>query len=218
MTNITLYHGCNNNRKQEFLENNFGVSKGDRHWLGDGIYFFDDDIESYKWIQKMYKQREKKFATTFDNLFEKYSIVIHNLNPDNKVLNLIDNNDHIAKFNHTKKLYMQRKQKVKHKNLEFNDGIIINFMFSGAIIKESYDIVKAQFKDNYFQNNSRFIFPERLHNQYCVKNTNVLTSKILIKTINLDCFNEYQKVLGYTSSAYNKQRKNLYLKEVRNES
>lgn len=48
---ITLYHGTDNKAADKILETKtFNKSKGDNHWLGDGVYFYKEKRYAFRWI------------------------------------------------------------------------------------------------------------------------------------------------------------------------
>lgn len=48
---ITLYHGTDNKAADKILETRtFNKSKGDNHWLGDGVYFYKEKFDLIKAI------------------------------------------------------------------------------------------------------------------------------------------------------------------------
>ncbi len=50
-----LYHGTTNDSAKKILEEKrFKKSTGDRHWLGDGVYFYEDMILAYRWLWIVY--------------------------------------------------------------------------------------------------------------------------------------------------------------------
>lgn len=49
-----LFHGTEIERGEIMLKwNHMFLSSGDKHWLGDGSYFYEDDFYAYKWIKDM---------------------------------------------------------------------------------------------------------------------------------------------------------------------
>ena len=49
MFNEHLYHGTGRERGDRMLSNQMmEVSVGEHHWLGDGSYFFDEQLYAYK--------------------------------------------------------------------------------------------------------------------------------------------------------------------------
>ena len=56
-----VYHGTNIDRGRKMLENSLmEESIGDRHWLGDGSYFYEEDFYAFKWVRDMFKSYFKK--------------------------------------------------------------------------------------------------------------------------------------------------------------
>lgn len=51
------YHGCDKESGKEVLRSKFLPSEGDRQWLGDGVYFFENDPVPAEW----WAEQRKKF-------------------------------------------------------------------------------------------------------------------------------------------------------------
>ena len=67
-----VYHGTTlENANSIVSEKNIKQSIGDRHWLGDGVYFYEEFLYAVRWI----RCKEKS-----DELFEKYAIISAELN------------------------------------------------------------------------------------------------------------------------------------------
>jgi hypothetical protein len=86
------YHGSDYQRGKKFIEKQeFIESIGDRHWLGNGCYFYEDDFYAYFWIENMCRQKYKcsKCNSTLRCINNKYMILtaeIHTL--DERIFNL----------------------------------------------------------------------------------------------------------------------------------
>lgn len=66
-----LFHGTDLSRGQKMIKwKNMFNSEGDRHWLGDGTYFYEDDFYAYKWIRDMYKDMHKHYPNPPLDLFK----------------------------------------------------------------------------------------------------------------------------------------------------
>ncbi len=47
---LTGYHGTNKEAADKIMERGkFLISKGDKQWLGDGIYFYPNFGDAYNW-------------------------------------------------------------------------------------------------------------------------------------------------------------------------
>lgn len=53
MTYLTTgFHGTSKNDGDSILTRGFSVSRGDNHWLGDGVYFFAEDQDmAFQWCR-----------------------------------------------------------------------------------------------------------------------------------------------------------------------
>lgn len=52
MEKISLYHGTELKNAKKILNGEFKVKKNDEHWLGNGIYFFEDESLARWWTTK----------------------------------------------------------------------------------------------------------------------------------------------------------------------
>lgn len=67
-TVMKAYHGTSLKNAESIMENGFWPSVGEKHWLGDGVYFFrEDDVQAQVWayhekhnLIKKRKYREAK--------------------------------------------------------------------------------------------------------------------------------------------------------------
>ena len=64
---LKFYHGTNRKRGQKFIKNqSMEFSKGEKHWLGDGIYLFEDDFWAYWWIRELYKEKYNEIVNSIE--------------------------------------------------------------------------------------------------------------------------------------------------------
>lgn len=85
-----LSHGTEIDRGKMMLsEKQMDISRGDNHWLGDGVYLYEDDFYAYKWIRDMYKSKYHSYPMPAELLFEKYFILkVHVLTSKEKIFDL----------------------------------------------------------------------------------------------------------------------------------
>ena len=58
MTNKNYYHGTTKACAYSILNSKkMNPSTGDRHWLGDGIYFYEEEFYAYNWLIYYYKKK-----------------------------------------------------------------------------------------------------------------------------------------------------------------
>ena len=65
---MTLYHGTKKENAEKIIESQkMFPSQGDKHWLGDGIYFYEEGFHAFKWI--WYKENDR------NRLLKNYAII-----------------------------------------------------------------------------------------------------------------------------------------------
>jgi hypothetical protein len=173
---IRGYHGTTQKNARQILENKVMLpSRGSDHWLGDGVYFFEDDFYAYKWIvqqcSKIYKEDySEKILIKEYQIFEVYLNIETERVFD---LRILDNKRY---FDCAYQKLLQEKNKIEEiKEIELSDGVVINFLFSVLDYNKKYDLVIANFilnKNNYQKINSRLGYIEQV--QLCVKNTKII--------------------------------------------
>lgn len=175
-----LYHGTNIERGNRMLANEMmEESIGDRHWLGDGSYFYEDDIYAYKWISDMFKSKFKRKYINVEELFNNYIIIFGILNIKKERVFDLENPQHKILFDRVMD-NCKRKQEFskKYANCKVPDGVTINIMFNILGYKDKYDVVKAMFimrQDKYRDGASRLNYmPEK---QICLKNISLFKPK-----------------------------------------
>ncbi|MFA5575939.1 MAG: hypothetical protein WCZ27_02625 [Tissierellaceae bacterium] len=196
-----LYHGTEIARGKEMLKQQKMVSsRGDKHWLGDGSYFYEDDFYAYKWIKDMYKGRFKKDPNTPNSLFDKYGILEGEVRtPKNRIFDL-DRPRNKIEFD---KIYENCKIKQQYlqrfSDTELADGVVLNIMFNDMWYLDEYDIVIATFKrrsKKYVGNSIRLNHISE--KQICVKNPQVVTPLSFC-----DCSHKVDEFQNLINSLYN---------------
>lgn len=163
-----VYHGTPKDKAEKIIcEKCFNESKGDRHWLGDGVYFYRDLFYAVRWIRCLDKNRTS-------NLFENYSILAVELNVDKERIFSFFNPEHKLLFYSVLEACNEKMKSLNLKN-EIVDGVILNIMFKKMKYGNDYDMIEAAFvhEDKKMGNfNSRLCyFPEI---QFCVKNDEII--------------------------------------------
>lgn len=173
MFNQTLYHGTEKDRGYRMLSNNkMEVSRGDRHWLGDGAYFFEESFFSYKWIIDMYYAHSKRDPKNNDELLERYLIIQATIAIRfDRIFNM-DTFGHKAEFDKVYRRCRQLQQYSKRlQGFDIAEGVILNIMFTELQYDKSFDIVMCTFKQKeskYKKTNIRKSYiPQK---QVCIKN------------------------------------------------
>ncbi|MDA3732883.1 hypothetical protein PBV87_15510 [Niameybacter massiliensis] len=196
MFNEHLYHGTGRERGDRMLSNQMmEVSVGEHHWLGDGSYFFDEQLYAYKWISDMYKNKFRQQPQN-KNLIENYSILDAHIKVEKK--RLLD----LSKAEY--KMMFDQVYTLMHKHQEYSntfdkvaiaDGIVINYMFNNLGFDEDFDVVSALFiqnSRNYSAVGTRLGYmPQK---QFCIKNLNVID---VIEEVNyIDSIPSFQQQLS----------------------
>ena len=149
---IKGHHGTDIDSCKSILKSNYKISKGDQHWLGEGVYFFIEGLSTdtidlaEKWA----------IAEAWDNDVKKYKYqefaVIESLIEveEDKILDLTTK-DGVEFLTDLVKLFFDRikesKKNQKNKEWEFYDGELINiarkannFPFDIEVVKGNYYI------------------------------------------------------------------------------
>lgn len=207
------FHGSWEFRKKEMLLcNEMQITRGDKHWLGDGVYFYKDMYDAYSWIKNMYKDKFCEEPKSYDELSKWYGIIIGEIEVEKaRIFDLDNKHNNLLIEEVTKKLKSRQAYSQRFKDDEINDGVTLNIIFNDFGYKDKYDVVIATFSPkgiNYKGKSTRFEY--RLENQICVKNKSVIKD---IKEHNFkSMYNEfdliYNKINKYKNSYNNKSKRN----------
>lgn len=176
MQQLTGFHGSAKERGERLLHNNrMEISIGDRHWLGDGSYFYEEDFYAYKWCVDMFKERHNSKVTE-EELQKHYLIIKGIISVRKDRIFDMDAVEHRALFDRTYDLIKEKREySRKFKDGLLAEGVVLNYLFNVLNYKVDYDIVHATFMIN--RKNYRNI-PTRLgyicQVQLCVKNLGII--------------------------------------------
>lgn len=206
MTTI-LYHGTNKTRGNRMLINKEQIiSRGDGHWLGDGLYMFPDFVYVYKWIVDMYNSRhnpgEKSPLPEYNRLIDNYMILQFTVTLNaNRLFDLTKPEFKIL-FDFTLK---EMKDKGKIPDREMPEGVVLNYMFEELSYDDRYDAIKAMFTmyKNQYKFKARLNYMPQV--QICIRNWDI------VKTI--EEYNFEDKV-----EKYNNMIGNLYYDDTISEA
>ena len=173
-----LFHGTEIERGEIMLKwNHMFLSSGDKHWLGDGSYFYEDDFYAYKWIKDMYVEKFKTEPNPPNSIFYKYKIIKGRIKTSKDRIFNLDKPRNKIEFD---RVYENCKKKQKYSkrfsDVELPDGVILNIMFNDMWYSEEYDLVIATFKrrgNKYINDPMRLNFISE--KQICVKNLKKVT-------------------------------------------
>lgn len=168
-----LFHGTEIERGEKMLQwDNMMLSCGDKHWLGDGSYFYEDDFYAYKWIKDMYLNQFKKEPNPPKSLFDRYKILIGKIETNKDRIFNLDKPRNKMEFDRVyKNCEGMQKYSKRFSDAQLADGVILNIMFNDMSYAKEYDVVIASFKrrSNKYDNDPiRLNF--MLEKQICVKN------------------------------------------------
>lgn len=210
-----LFHGSNRVRGEKALRTQrLPITEGERHWLGDGHYFFKEDFDSYKWIVDMFNKRCHTLTLNYANLIKYYLILESDIQTyEIRVLDLTTSRYKILYDKVYEELVFKKQEKI-------SEGVVINYMFNELPdYKTEFDLVKAMFTLNskqYDGMETRIGYIPQV--QVCIKNENIIQS---ISELNFNDKNsEYENLLNnyhfgsrnLRSSTYSKDRTYKYLK------
>lgn len=172
MINESIYHGSERNRGEEIVrKKQMVLSRGEKHWLGDGAYFYTEEFYSYKWIVDMYNKRYAKEEFSHESLMKWYLILKGKVHVDAAKVFDLTKAEHKIIFDFILK---ELKNKLKISDGVMPEGVVINYMFEELGYKEKFDLVKALFG----LNRHKYKFKNRLgympQEQICIKNTEVV--------------------------------------------
>jgi hypothetical protein len=149
---IKGHHGTDIDSCKAILKSNYKISKGDQHWLGDGVYFFIEGLSTdttnlaEKWaIAEAWDNDNKRYKYTDFAVIESLIEV-----EEDKILDLTTE-DGVNILSDLVSLFFDRirksKKNQKNKEWEFYDGELINmarkannFPFDIEVIKGNYYI------------------------------------------------------------------------------
>lgn len=184
------FHGCNNNRAEKLLDLQKGIpSIGDRHWLGDGFYLYDEKFYAYNWINGMFKKnKQRSIIDDNDNIEEHFKILECTYNIESDRIFDLDKAEHRILLDHRREGYI-KKLKKENKNLDeekLHEGVLLNDLFNKDSIKEQFDVIVATFQRRYYKyKEMKYEFrlntlPEK---QICIRNQSII-----------NCIEEYDYV------------------------
>lgn len=196
---LNLYHGTWLDNYNSITNSGFSISTKNNLWLGDGIYFFYEDIYAFKWCVGIYTNKKKVYDK--EDIIKSTCILNCLADIDeNRIFDLTYINNQI-KFDYfyNKIKNMENKYSkllTSGKNVQ---GVVLNFMFREYDeYKGKYDAVK-QFYRLYRENYSNE-FPPSIQGipqyQLCIKNKDVIKKEITIIDVSSK-YDEYIKNWNY---------------------
>ena len=115
------YHGTSLQNAESILENGFKISQGNDYWLGDGVYFFEEDAEmAIDWC----------IAEGYKKIYEKYIVLQSLICASKKYIYNLFEPEGYEFFHEFRRKFINKVEKgeysVRIKNKHVLDGAIIN--------------------------------------------------------------------------------------------
>lgn len=207
-----LYHGTTRSNAEIILSSQFiKPSAGDRHWLGDGVYFYKEDIMAYNWC--FYEYRKTKSISSMeeinpDEIYKNHSILLVKTNIESERifdLNLVEHQIVFAKC-----IENLKEKKPFENNNSYAEGLILNLMFNELGFNEKFDMVIGNFyKKEYPFPFGKKRIPIITEQQICIKKENCIKS---IADFNYkEKISSYNDLLGFiNNNKYNYVSKRKY--------
>ena len=169
-----MYHGTGRERGERMLrKKHMEYSRGDGHWLGDGIYLYHDKLNVFRWINLKFKEIYPKEKID-DELYQKYMILEVSIEvKDDRMFSLL-NPESWIEFDYAREKAQKKAAYAKRLNsVEMTDGVVLNIMFDNLGYRDLYDVVVGIFPlEKISAYKTRFNGLSEL--QYCVKNPNII--------------------------------------------
>lgn len=203
---LTGYHATKKKNEKGILRDGFKISNSDNfhHWLGSGIYFWEDSYYAVEWNMI---DLEKNGILTQKNMLEKYIIFKATIKTEkNKIINLSSPRGTIM-FEKFKKDVMNSANTEQRERLrKINDDIFwVNFMSKKGLF-DKYNIIIANYNKIINKgNNNKADFIKYEQTQICVKSNNFIENVSIFK--NTKEIKDLYKIIK-------ENRKNQKVKEV----
>lgn len=105
------------------------ISVGDNHRLGDGSYFFEEEVYAYKWCVDMFYDRYKYLTFSQQLLLKNYLIICAKIQAINGRVFDLAKLEHKSIYDQTlKKMMEMQEYSSKFNEKEFAEGIVINYL------------------------------------------------------------------------------------------
>lgn len=120
-----VHHGTDKRSAELIKEAQFNLSVGDRHWLGDGVYYFENNPKmAYEWSKaEGYKRKYNEYSILESNLVVEFADLLNLDEPEDAEL-----------FHQHRELLVQRIKEasfsVRSRNQKVLDGKVLNDLCS----------------------------------------------------------------------------------------
>lgn len=143
LLSIVGHHGTSDESARAITKNNFSISKGDKEWLGDGVYFFVEGVSSKtadlaeKWaVAQAWNPKERKNNYAIIGIIESLIEV-----KESDFLDLTIE-DGVEIFNYLIERYESKLRSI-NKKLKYADGSLINLVRKEQALP--LEVVKGNF-------------------------------------------------------------------------
>src|SRR5690606_20147599 len=137
------HHGTSFDSAKQILSSNYGLSKGDDEWLGDGVYFFVPGVST-----KTCDLAEKwAIARAWDNgkkalKYREYCVLQSNIQVDESKLLDLTVEDGVEILSYLVDRYKEKIDSIG-KKLKFYDGLLLNLARGEGFLP--LEVVKGNF-------------------------------------------------------------------------
>ena len=171
------YHGTTRDKCRNIFKcKRFYPSRGDKHWLGDGVYFYLESFFAYRWCVLNCKNKMTSRLNA-QCIIDRYSIIEVDINVEERRIFNIDGIEH-------KSILMEIYEEIKNlaemsskfKNVEMVEGVVLNYLFSILHYDKDFDIILATFPVDLFLYKNIKMRHAISEMQICVRNGSVINN------------------------------------------
>lgn len=179
------YHGTSKEASESILKNGFKISKSKNkkyEWLGDGVYFWEDDYYAVQWnIINIEKDNKDKNI----EVLEDYEIIKSKLKVNKLKLFELSSPEGSIIYKELKEKLSNRFVEEGYKNYieklsKQSDKFWINLLEDNGFFKE-FDIITATYKNEKNKERYKDDIVLNVQKQICVKNINCIITSELYK-------------------------------------
>lgn len=132
MNKYLVYHGTPYDNIEKIINNNFYISQGDQHWLGNGVYFYPEKFYAYKWNQNRINKMNRS------GIEEKQGILEVEIECEVDKIFDLDTLEH-------KIILKKIIERIKNFTSEDIEGTAINILFNELNYDEKFNMIIATF-------------------------------------------------------------------------
>jgi len=207
------YHGTKKANQDGIIGNGFHQSVGERHWLGDGVYFFTEAFHAYKWRYDACRDNMCRQGKAFELDCLIIQARINTL--DERVFDLTKY-QHKLVFDEILNTIEMIKPRSCWEKKAVAEGVAFNYMFNVlADFRRNYDAVKAlfQWRGKMLKSFNLKLSSDKPQMQICVKNELMPSGEQTIQSIGIYDYNDeidnLEKLrVSWSYSARNRQHRN----------